>query len=144
MLNFNPNEVVVHDYYQNNAIKSQKDIQINRNSDLYYEASGTFKGSNGSYHDYTCQIIQLDKQNYFLLLDMEYVNFSAVLKRVQIKPLIHSMFIMAKSLQYQSKEVVEEYSLKSTSQSIKQDLDEFNEELPNNGLLEDLYQKGEK
>ena len=36
------------------------------------------------------------------------------------------------------------YSLKATSDSIKQDLDEYNEQLPNNGTLEDLINQVKK
>ncbi len=75
-----------------------------------------------------------------LLLDMEYVNFTAVLRAVQIQPLVHSMFIIAKSLQYDSDEVIAQYSLRSSSDSVMSDLDEFNKELPDSGSLSELIE----
>ena len=138
IMNFNPNEVVIHDYYHSSVVQFLQPFTLNEESGLFYEGSGTFKGSDGRYHNYDCRISELENGNYILLLDMEYVNFTAVLKAVQIKPLIHSMFVIAKSMQYDSKEIVSLYSLRSSSDAVMTDLEEFNEELPQNGALSEL------
>ena len=74
---------------------------------------------------------------------MSYVNYLAVVKPVEIKPLIKSMFTMAKSIHFDADYVVSEYSLQSTSETVKVSLEEFNEELPESGLLSDLIEKKE-
>lgn len=144
IMNFNPNEVVIHDYYHSTIVKFLQPFVLDEESTLFYKGRGTFKGSDGRYHDYECQISELENDNYLLLLDMEYVNFTAVLKAVQIKPLINSMFVIAKSVQYDPKEVVSMYSLRSSSESVMMDLEDFSEELPENGALSDLINQNSK
>lgn len=144
IMNFNPNRIVVHDYYRKDEEIMKMKTNINEESELFYEANGTFKGSDSRYHEYQCKIIALGDNNYLLSLDMSYVNYLAVLKPVQIESMIHSMFVMAKSVQYESKEVVAKYSLKSTSESIKTDLEEFHTDLPDNGSIADLIEKTEE
>ena len=138
IMNFNPNKIVIHDYYYRDRFITFVEPTLKEDSKIYYEAEGTFKGSDERYHYYDCQIVHLKDNNYLLKLDMSYVNYLAVVQPVQIQPLIHSMFMMAKSVQFDSKYVVSEYSLKSTSESVKVSLEEFNEELPDSGLLSDL------
>lgn len=140
IMNFNPNEVVIHDYYQASTTYELEEPVENESSDLFYDVTGTFKGSDHRYHKYECQITELEDGSYLLLLDMEYVNFTAVLRAVQIQPLVHSMFIIAKSLQYDSDEVIALYSLRSSSDSVMSDLDEFNKELPDSGSLSELIE----
>lgn len=144
IMNFNPNEVVIHDYYQMDTVKVLEETVENGETALFYEAEGTFRGSDDRYHEYKCQITQLDDGSYLLLLDMEYVNFTAILKAVQIQPLIRSMFIIAKSLQYDSNEVIAQYSLRSSSESVMSDLEEFNQELPDSGSLSELIDQQEE
>ena len=142
-MNFNPNKIVIHDYYYKDKIVSSEELKINEESDLYYDASGTFKGSDKRYHYYDIKVVHLRDNNYLLKLDMSYVNYLAVVKPVEIKPLIKSMFTMAKSIHFDADYVVNEYSLQSTSESVKVSLEEFNEELPESGLLSDLIEKKE-
>lgn len=143
IMNFNPNKIVIHDYYYKDKIVSSEELKINEESDLYYDASGTFKGSDKRYHYYDIKVVHLRDNNYLLKLDMSYVNYLAVVKPVEIKPLIKSMFTMAKSIHFDADYVVNEYSLQSTSESVKVSLEEFNEELPESGLLSDLIEKKE-
>ncbi|MGN1343860.1 MAG: hypothetical protein ACI4U3_04725 [Traorella sp.] len=138
IMNFNPNGVVIHNYYHKTQVNEYEEIVTENGYNLYYNGKGTFLGSDYRYHDYSCKIKKLDQDDYLIYLDMEYVNYSAVVKEVQIPSLIHSMFVISKSIQYNVSEVVSQYSLKSTSESIKQDLEEFNNELPNDGSLSDL------
>lgn len=143
IMNFNPNRIVIHDYYQHSAYNGYDKPKILKNNMNYYEIQGTFKGTDMKYHNYLCSITYLENDEYLLLLDMSYVNFTAVLKRVQMQPIIHSMMTIGKSIQYDSKEVIASYSLKYTSDSIIKDLEEFTEELPQNGQLSDLIEKEE-
>lgn len=143
IMNFNPNRIVIHDYYYKDRFIDYDEPTINEDSDLYYEASGTFRGSDNRYHYYDCQIVYLEGNNYLLKLDMSYVNYLAVVQPVQIQSLIHSMLVIAKSVQFDAEYVVSEYSLKSTSESIKMSLDAFNEELPDSGYISDLIENNE-
>lgn len=144
IMNFNPNRIVIHDYYHGSAYKGYAEPKIVKNSMNYYEIQGTFKGTDLKYHNYSCSITYLENDEYLLLFDMSYVNFTAVLKRVEMQPVIHSMMTIGKSIQYDSKEVIALYSLKYTSDSITKDLEEFTEELPQNGKLSDLIGKEEE
>lgn len=143
IMNFNPNKVVIHDYYYKDKAITAEELTVNEESDLYYDATGTFKGSDKRYHYYDIKVVHLRDNNYLLKLDMSYVNYLAVVKPVEIKPLIKSMFTMAKSIHFDADYVVSEYSLQSTSESVKVSLEEFNEELPESGLLSDLIEKKE-
>ena len=141
IMNFNPNSVVIHDYYHKNDVKVYEENEVDTSYNYFYSSSGTFLGSDYRYHDYSIRIMKLEKDDYLIYADMGYVNFTSILKEVQLKSFIHSMFIIAKSLTYISSEVIANYSLQSTSDSIKQDLEKFNEELPNDGSLSDLIEK---
>ena len=141
IMNFNPNSIVIHDYYHKDEIKGYEENTIDETYKHYYRSNGTFLGSDYRYHNYSIQIAKLDETDFLLYLDLAYVNFTTVVKEVQLASFIHSMFIIGKSLTYDSSEIIAHYSLQSTLDSIKQDLDEFNEELPNNGSLSDLIEK---
>ncbi len=143
IMNFNPNKVVIHDYYYKDKVVTAEELTVNEESNLYYDATGTFKGSDKRYHYYDVKVTHLKDNNYLLKLDMSYVNYLAVVKPVEIKPLMKSMFTIAKSIHFDADYVVSEYSLKSTSESVKVSLEEFNEELPESGLLSDLIEKKE-
>lgn len=140
IMNFNPNEIVIHDFYKDDIVKMSQESKINTD-DIYFEASGSFKGSDSRYHDYKCEIYEFDDGNYLLLLNMEYVNYIALAKPLQLEGLIHSMFVIAKSMKFDADEVIARYSLKSTSEKIIQDLEEFNDEIADNGFISDLMEK---
>lgn len=144
IMNFNPNKIVVHDYYRKNIVLSSLKPIVNHETDKFYESNGNYLGSDHRYHEFKCEIIELEDNNYLLKLDMAYVNFIAVLKPVQLEVMIHSMFVIAKSIQYDADEVVQKYSLRSTSESVKVDLDEFNDELPDSGSITNLIEKKSK
>ena len=141
IMNFNPNSVVIKDYYQKNENTVYIENTVNENYEFYYQSNGTYLGKDYKYYDYSIRIMQLDETDYLLYLDMGHVNFTTIVKEVQLPSFIHSCFVIAKSIDYDSKEVVAFYSLQSTSESIKQDLEEFNEQLPNDGTLSDLIEK---
>lgn len=141
IMNFNPNSVVIKDYYQKNENTFYVENEINVNYNFYYQSTGTYLGKDYKYYNYSVRIMKLDDTDYLLYLDMGYVNFTSIVKEVQLSSFIHSCFVIAKSIDYDSKEVVTYYSLQSTSDSIKQDLEEFNEQLPNDGSLSDLIDK---
>ncbi len=141
VMNFNPNSIVIHDYYHKDEMKLYEENTIDASYKYYYRSNGTFLGGDYRYHDYSIQIAKLDETDFLLYLDLSYVNFTTIVKEVQLESFIHSMFIIGKSLTYDSSEVVAHYSLQSTLDSIKQDLEEFNEELPNDGSLSDLIEK---
>ena len=52
IMNFNPNEVVIHDYYQMDTVKVLEETVENGETALFYEAGGTFRGSDDRYHEY--------------------------------------------------------------------------------------------
>ena len=93
IMNFNPNEVVIHDYYQASTTYELEETVENESSDLFYDVTGTFKGSDHRYHKYECQITE-----------------------------------------------IAQYSLRSSSDSVMSDLDEFNKELPDSGSLSELIE----
>lgn len=140
IMNFNPNSIVIHDYYHKDEIKVYEENLIDENYEHYYHSNGTFLGSDYRFHDYSIQIAKLDDTDFLLYLDLAYVNFTTIVKEVQLESFVHSMFIIGKSLKYDSSEIIAHYSLQSTLDSIKQDLEEFNEELPNDGSLSDLIE----
>lgn len=138
IMNFNPNKIVIHDYYYQDRFIPYTEPTILEDTTLYYEANGTFRGNDSRYHYFDCKVIHLEENNYLLKLDMSYINYLAVVQPVQIQSMLHSMFVMAKSVQYDSDYVVSEYSLQSTSESVKVSLEEFNEELPDSGMISEL------
>lgn len=142
IMNFNPNRIVIHDFYRKSMEMEYQNPEVTEN-EHYYEVKGTFKGNDGKFHEYSASIIELDRDDYFLQLDMGYVNFTSVMKKVQLRPLIHSMMVIGKSIQYDSDEVVSTYSLKYSSDSITKDLEKFEGILPDEGSLSDLIDEEE-
>ena len=63
IMNFNPNKVVIHDYYNKDKTIEYNEPTV-KETDLYYEADGTFKGNDGRYHYYDCQIVHLKENKY--------------------------------------------------------------------------------
>ena len=143
IMNFNPNSIVIHDYYHKMNAKKYEEIQV-INDDLYYHAKGTYLGNDYRYHDYNLRVMKLDKTDFLLYFELGYVNFISIVKEVQIESFAHSMMVIAKSVQYDSNEIIAQFSMQSTSDSIKEDLDEFNDELPNDGSLSDLINQSKK
>lgn len=144
IMNFNPNRIVAHDYYLKTTVFGYKEPEYSEDSKTYLNLKGTFKGNDEQYHHYTCAVTELGDNKYLLILDMSYVNFTAVVNLVELQPMIHSMMVIAKSFKYNATEVIAAYSLKYTADSIIHDLEEYKEEIPQSGLISQLQENPEE
>ena len=74
---------------------------------------------------------------------MEYVYFYTIAEGAELSSLIDTMFDIGQSVTYDSEEIVSIYSLKSSSEYLTENLDEFTQDLPSEGYLSDLIGESE-
>lgn len=138
IMNFNPNHVVILDYYNKDGALVKVDPSIEKKNENYISIVGTFNGNAKSLYDYQLKLELLDNGSYFIDYDMEYVNFYAVCHPAQIVSLVKTMYQIGASFSFEAEHIVALYSMKSNADKITQDLEEYVEVLPAEGFLSDL------
>ena len=144
-MNFNPNAVVIHDYYYevDYMFMEMNDTRLVSSDSNKIQYEGTFRNKNGQVHNYSCIVDELDNGKYFFILNMEYVYFYTIAEGAELSSLIDTMFDIGQSVTYDSEEIVSIYSLKSSSEYLTENLDEFTQDLPSEGYLSDLIGESE-
>ena len=145
IMNFNPNAVVIHDYYYevDYMFMEMNDTTLVSSDSNKIQYEGTFRNKNGQVHNYSCIVDELDNGKYFFILNMEYVYFYTIAEGAELSSLIDTMFDIGQSVTYDSEEIVSIYSLKSSSEYLTENLDEFTQDLPSEGYLSDLIGESE-
>lgn len=143
IMNFNPNHVVILDYYNKDGALQKMEPSVERKSSTYISIVGTYNGNAKSLYDYNLKLELLDNGSYFIDFDMEYVNFYAVSHPAQIESLVKTMYQMGASFNFDAEHIVALYSMKSNADKITQDLEEYTEVLPAEGFLSDLKEDQE-
>lgn len=138
IMNFNPNNIVIRDFYNTEEEHYSSIVQKQFDSKNEFILLGRFLQHNNIRHNFRLYVDPIGDDEVILVLDCNYVFFYAVCHPLEIESLSTTMLTIAKSVRYDASEVVNAYSLKSTSESVKESIDDYSDEFPDSGYISDL------
>lgn len=120
VMNFDAAQIVINEYYsEDDTHHEMVDVSLTKNEADSLVYNGSFKNAFGVVHPYVCTIEKLNKKNYLLVLDIDYVKFYTITPMAELSTMIQSMFDIAKSVKYDSRKILSEFSLKNLSEEQK-------------------------
>lgn len=135
VMNLDISGILIEQYYQDSVDETTSS----------YTLENQIAKLNGSYTDYSFQqknyelvVYELNTETYLLTLQTPYFNFLAQVPYGAIKPIAVEMMRVARATKVHKSLVIANYSLKESVKFIKEPLDLFQQEIPENGRLDEM------
>lgn len=143
----NANETTPNEDAQTGAtatLQKENLIQVEMNvSNSKVTYQGTYSNNDNTYLPYTLSYVNVDNQ-YIIYFDASIAQFYCISSLPAIQSDIHSMFIIAKSIAYDTDYVLEHFSMKKATSSQQQSIDTLQQNLPSVGSIPDLINQMEQ
>ena len=109
------------------------------NMDVLARSAGTFTDYDGDDHSFDITLYRLGEGVYVYMLT-DQAEFFAIANELQALQLAETMVRMARSLRVDTDAVIAEYSSKQTIDYTRKRLELFQNIVPENGVIEELYE----
>jgi hypothetical protein len=131
VMNLKVNKIINDEIYKNDNLEYY-DIK-----QLMFENNGLYS-SNGIKYNYEYRVYLLNNDDYLLLMNTEYLNFSTIANLTQLDEIAYEMINVAKSARIDNELIVSEFSNKETLDHEKETIKLFEKKIAVNGTLEEM------
>jgi hypothetical protein len=131
VMNLKVNKIINDEIYKNDNLEYY-DIK-----QLKFENNGLYL-SNGIKYNYEYNVYLLNNDDYLLLMNTEYLNFSTIAQLTQLDEIAYEMINVAKSVRIDNQLIVNEFSNKETLDHEKETIKLFEKKIAVNGTLEEM------
>ena len=139
IMNFDASQIVINEFYNKDISTNEPiDLKITKDAGDSLIFDGSFMNVYRVNHPYTLKVEKLENSKWMMKLEADYLLFTTIVPYAELPTMIEDCFTIARSLRYDSKMVLDNFSLKSANEAVKKKLEELNKELPTDGYLKDL------
>ncbi len=120
--------------------KYYPDVLMNpkANGDEIVFISGLLDACDGNQYDYAVSVYLLNNGKFYVDVQTHYVNFYSTVDYVMIDDVVVSMLKIARSVEVNESEIISYYSSKPTDEHQREKIDLFQQEIAENGRLDEL------
>ena len=121
----------------NDELYNSEYLEVYDIKELKYENDGIYL-SNGIKYNYEYNVYSLNDNDYLLLLDTEYLSFSAIAELNQLPEIAYEMINIAKSVNIDNDLIVNQFSNKNVIDHEKETIKLFEQKIAVNGTIEEM------
>jgi len=121
----------------NDELYNSEYLEVYDIKELKYENDGIYL-SNGIKYNYEYNVYSLNDNDYLLLLDTEYLGFSAIAELNQLPEIAYEMINIAKSVNIDNDLIVNQFSNKNVIDHEKETIKLFEQKIAVNGTIEEM------
>lgn len=114
-------------------------VSMDGKSDVF-SYKGSYKSNQGAYYPYTLTMV-LTENEYLFYLDGSIAEFYCVSPLADVQSNLNSMFLILKSISYDTDKVLDNFSMKNATSSKQQSIDSLQQNLPSVGSIPDLLEQ---
>ncbi|MEG0841845.1 MAG: hypothetical protein RSF69_04870 [Erysipelotrichaceae bacterium] len=158
VMNFNTANIVINKFYKESPKVVDTKSEASKKAEIKDLEKVTYKkGKNGEYiykgyyennhyqtYPYSLVLIKNKSNDYLMHLNATIVDFYSVLPSASISSSLKIMMKLAKSIEYKSEVVLNDYSMKQIENSKKENLDFLTKNFPEEGYLNEVENKREE
>lgn len=115
-------------------------MDVNTDTVIY---QGTYQSNQGSYYPYKLNMMHIG-DNYLLYLDGSVAEFYCTSPFADVQSNLKSMFLILKSITYDTDYILENFSMKKATSSKQQSIDTLQQNLPSAGSIPELLEQMEQ
>lgn len=139
IMNFDASQIVINEYYNKEFEPDVfNELKVTKDDGESFVFNGSFFNAYDIAHPYNIKIEKLAPNQWMMKLKADYALFYAIVPHAELASVIEDCFVIAKSIRYDSTKILNDFSLKSASEAVKQSLESLNQEVPVDGYLKDL------
>ncbi len=137
VMNLDASQIIIDEYYteESEAVVDELTMETTANGFLY---KGSFKDAESQSKNYTIRIEKISDKIFYLELEANSTTFYSLLPYAQIPSMVNCMMTMMRSVKVEKALILNDFSLKSATDTHQQNLDYLNEEVPIEGYIKDL------
>lgn len=142
VMNFITNDVIIEEYYTDKEAKQTDEIKIDKNDSSYIHIIKEYEVKNEDKKlKLDLMIVELNDDEIVIKLVMDHVSFYSKMKKVELKNNLSSMISIGKSVKFDKTKILNDYSLKTSVDSVSKEFDFTKQEIPESGMVQDIIDK---
>lgn len=139
IMNFDASQIVINEFYNKEQQGADfKELKVTKDDGDSLVFDGSFYNAYNIAHPYSVKIEKLAENQWMMKLKADYTLFYTIVPHAELASVIEDCFVIAKSIRYDSTKILNDFSLKSASEAVKQSLESLNKDVPVDGYLKDL------